>query len=65
MELGVYGTPGWAYTMSVPDQHFLQPGEQHTLALYTKYVTARGQPLLIKHKRDDLLLDLVCLPRVR
>ncbi len=42
-ERGVYGTPSWAYTDSVPDQHSIYPGGQHTLAFYTKCVMPEGQ----------------------
>ncbi len=39
---GTNGTPSKAYTNSVPDQHSIYPGEQHTLAFYTKCVMSEG-----------------------
>ncbi len=39
---GVYGTPSMADVSSVPDQHSLRPGEQHTLACCTKCMTPVG-----------------------
>ncbi len=35
---GTNGTPSKAYTNSVPDQHSIYRGGQHTLAFYTKCV---------------------------
>ncbi len=42
---GVNGTPiyTYAYINSVPDQHSIYPGGQHTRAFYTKYVMPNGQ----------------------
>ncbi len=39
---GTNGTPSKAYTNSVPDQHSIYPGGQHTLAFYTKCVMPEG-----------------------
>ncbi len=42
---GANGTPSQAYTNSVPDQHSIYPGGQHTLAFYTKCVMPEGSVL--------------------
>ncbi len=38
-EQGTYGSPGYAFTNSIPDQNSLHSGKKHTLAFYTKCVT--------------------------
>ncbi len=42
-EHGVYGSPGKAYANSVPGEHPLYTGGQHTLLLYTSCATPVGQ----------------------
>ncbi len=44
---GVNGTPGLAYTNSVPDQHSIYPGGQHTLVFYTKCVMPEGHVAVV------------------
>ncbi len=44
---GTSGTPGKAYTNSVPGQHSLYSGGQHTLAVYTKCVVPEGLRALV------------------
>ncbi len=40
---GTNVAPSKAYTNSVPGQHSIYPGGQHTLAFYTKCVMPQGQ----------------------
>ncbi len=62
---GTNGTPSWAYTNSVPDQHSIYSAGPHTLAFYAKclrqvHSLEHGQVLQmhsIKRKED------VCLTR--
>ncbi len=42
---GVNGTPSKAYTNSIPDQHSIYPGGQHTLAFFIKNVLIPVGPL--------------------
>ncbi len=44
---GTNGTPGKAYTNSVPGQHSLYSDGRHTLAFLTKYVVPEGLRALV------------------
>ncbi len=50
---GADGAPGLVYTNSVPDQHSLYPGGQHTLALFTKCVTPVGLDCHLREQVTD------------
>ncbi len=40
-------TPSKVNTNSVPDQHSIYPGGQHTLAFYTKCVIPKGPVVVV------------------
>ncbi len=60
---GANGTPGKAYTNSIPGQHSLYSGGQHTLAFLTKCVVPEGLRALVvrfsfKILREKLTIQL-------